>query len=81
MRFRYRVLGETGKTRETITVRRTRGGTVLRRLTTKAAVNPPGVTYVKWRIPSGFAGAYVWCLTSKDESGNVSELRCAPLTA
>ena len=81
VRFRYRVLGETGKTRETITVRRTRGGTVLRRLTTKAAVNPPGVTYVRWRVPSGFAGAYVWCLTSKDESGNASELRCAPLTA
>ena len=81
VRFRYRILGETGKTRETITVRRTRGGTVLRRLTTKAAVNPPGGSFVRWSVPPGFAGAYVWCLTSKDESGNTSELRCAPLTA
>ena len=81
VRFRYRILGETGRTRETITVRRTRGGTVLKRLSTKAAVNPPDtVLYVRWTVPRSLPyGAYVWCLTSRDESGNVSALQCAPL--
>ena len=79
-RFRYRILGEAGPTRETITVRRTRGGTVLKRLVTKAAVNPAGgASYVAWVVPRRFAyGQYVWCLTSADASGNVSALQCAP---
>jgi secreted trypsin-like serine protease len=81
-RLSYRILGETGPTRETITVRRTRGGTVLKRFSTKAAVNAPGRSqYVSWRVPNALAyGNYVWCLTSKDAYGNTSALQCAPLT-
>lgn len=80
VRFRYRILGETGPTRETITVRRTRGGTVLKKLVTKAAENPVGaVSYVTWKVPSRYPyGQYLWCLTSTDASGNVSALQCAP---
>ena len=81
-RFTYRILGEVGPTRETITIRRTRGGTVLRRLTTKVAVNAPGTSQsVSWRVPTALNyGAYVWCLTSKDAYGNTSALQCAPFT-
>lgn len=81
VRFAYRILGETGPTRETITIRRTRGGTVLRRLVTKAAVNPPGQrSTVTWRVPRALPyGRYVWCLTSRDAVGNTSALQCAPL--
>ena len=82
VKLRYRVTGETGKTRETITIRRTKGGTVLRRFSTVAAVNPAGVdSLVRWPVPRGFAyGKYVWCITSKDSIGNVSTLTCATLT-
>ena len=82
VKLRYRVTGETGKTRETITIRRTKGGTVLRRVSTVAAVNPAGVdSLVRWPVPRGFAyGKYVWCITSKDSIGNVSTLTCATLT-
>jgi len=82
VKLRYQILGETGKTRETITIRRTRGGTVLRRIPTMAAINNAG-TYkvVRWRMPHGFGyGRYVWCVTSKDAVGNRSNLSCAPLT-
>ena len=81
-KLRYRVIGETGKTREMITIRRTKGGTVLRRFSTVDGVNRARTdTVVKWLVPRGFAyGAYVWCLTSKDSVGNVSALTCAPLT-
>ena len=79
-RFTYRILGETGPTRETITIRRSRGGTVLRRISTKAAINPPGKqSVVTWRVPNALPyGAYVWCMTSKDAVGNTSALQCAP---
>jgi len=55
---------------------------VLRRLSTVAAVNPAGVdSLVRWPVPRGFAyGRYVWCITSKDSIGNVSDLTCATLT-
>lgn len=81
-KLRYRVTGETGQTRETITIRRTKGGTVLNRVSTVAAVNRAGVdNLVRWLVPRGFAyGRYVWCLTSKDSTGNVSDLTCATLT-
>jgi trypsin len=81
-KLRYRISGETGKTRQAITIRRTKGGTVLRRLSTVAAVNRAGVdNLVRWRVPRGFAyGKYVWCITSKDSVGNVSALTCATLT-
>ena len=81
-KLRYRVTGETGKTREAITIRRTKGGTVLRRFSTVAGVNPVGVdNVVRWRVPRGFAdGRYVWCITSQDSAGNVSALKCARLT-
>ena len=81
-RFTYRILGETGPTRETITIRRSRGGTVLRRLSTKAAINPPGKSsVVTWRVPNALPyGAYVWCMTSRDAFGNTSALQCAPFT-
>ncbi len=80
-RFTYRILGEAGPTRETITIRRTRGGTVLKRIATKAAVNPPGQSsYVSWRVPNSLPyGTYLWCLTSKDAYGNASPMQCAPL--
>ncbi len=82
VKLRYRVTGETGKTREAITIRRTKGGTVLRRFSTVSAVNRAGVdNLVQWRVPRGFAyGKYVWCITSKDSVGNVSTLTCATLT-
>ena len=82
VKFAYRILGETGPTRETITIRRSRGGTVLKRLSTKAAINAPGKqSIVSWRVPNALPyGAYVWCLTSKDVSGNTSALQCAPFT-
>ncbi len=81
VRFSYRILGETGPTRETITIRRTQRGTVLRRLLTKAAINPVGTpSTVVWSVPRSLAdGRYVWCLTSKDASGSTSALQCAPL--
>ena len=81
VRFTYRILGEAGPTREAITIRRTRGGTVLKRIATKAAVNPPGQSsYVSWRVPNSLPyGTYLWCLTSKDAYGNASPMQCAPL--
>ena len=80
--LRYRISGETGMTRENITIRRSKGSTVLRRLTTVAAVNKAGTdTIVRWFVPRDFAyGKYVWCVTSKDSVGNVSALTCATLT-
>ncbi|MEI7439387.1 MAG: serine protease [Thermoleophilia bacterium] len=80
--LRYRISGETGETRENITIRRSKGSTVLRRLTTVAAVNKAGTdTIVRWLVPRDFAyGKYVWCVTSKDSVGNVSALTCATLT-
>jgi len=80
--LRYRVTGETGKTREVITIRRTKGGSVLRHFATVSGVNRVGVdNRVQWRVPRGFAyGRYVWCITSKDSVGNVSPLTCATFT-
>ena len=80
VRFSYRILGETGPTRETITVRRTRGGTVLKRLVTKATVKSASTTNsLVWQVPARLPyGAYVWCLTSRDTLGNTSTLQCAP---
>ena len=82
LRFSYRILGETGPTRETITVRRTRGGTVLKRLVTKATVKSAStMNALVWRVPARLPyGAYVWCLTSRDALGNTSTLQCAPFT-
>jgi secreted trypsin-like serine protease len=81
-KFTYRILGETGPTRETISIRRTRGGTVLKRFSTKVAINPPGKNaVVSWRVPNSLPfGTYVWCMTSRDASGNTSALQCAPFT-
>ena len=63
-------------------LRRRRGGTVLWRRSTKLAVNLRGQeTVVPWRVPARFSGAYVWCLRSKDESGNRSALQCASFRA
>jgi hypothetical protein len=82
VRFRYRISGENGPTVETIELRRRRGGTVLWRRSTKLAVNLRGQeTVVPWRVPARFSGAYVWCLRSKDESGNRSALQCASFRA
>jgi secreted trypsin-like serine protease len=79
--LRYRVSGETGKTRETITIRRRLGGTVLRKLTTQFAANPVGEDVaVRWRVPAAYDGAYVWCVSSKDEARNASTPACATLT-
>ena len=80
VRFSYRILGETGPTRETITVRRTRGGTVLKRLVTKATVKSAStMNSLVWPVPARLPyGAYVWCLTSRDALGNTSTLQCAP---
>ncbi|MGI9187904.1 MAG: S1 family peptidase [Gaiellales bacterium] len=82
VKFSYRVLGETGPTRELITIRRSRAGSVLKRLATKATVNPPGrLSFVSWRVPNSLpSGAYLWCLTSKDAAGNTSSIQCAPFT-
>ncbi len=82
VRLSYRIRGERGKTRETITIRRRAGGTVLRRLVTKLAVNPVGRnSAVRWRIPAAFApGVYAWCVSSKDEAGNRSAVVCRRLT-
>lgn len=82
VKFTYRIIGETGPTRETISIRRTRGGTVLKRFSTKATVNPPGRnSVVSWRVPNSLPyGAYVWCMTSRDAFGNTSALQCAPFT-
>lgn len=82
VRFSYRILGETGPTRETITVRRTRGGTVLKRLVTKATVKSAStMNSLVWQVPARLPyGAYVWCLTSRDALGNTSTLQCAPFT-
>ena len=81
-KFTYRILGEIGPTRETISIRRTRGGTVLKRISTKVAINPPGKNaVVSWRVPNSLPyGTYVWCMTSRDASGNTSALQCAPFT-
>lgn len=79
--LRYRVSGETGRTRETITIRRRVGGTVLRKLVTKLAVNPAGTDVgVRWKVPVTFDGGYVWCVSSKDEARNASKPACAKLT-
>lgn len=79
--LRYRVSGEAGRTRETITIRRRADGTVLRRLVTKLAVNPAGRDVaVRWRVPAAFDGAYVWCVSSRDEARNESAATCARLT-
>ena len=82
VKLRYRVTGETGKTREVITIRRTKGGTVLRRVSTVTPVNRVGIdNVVQWRVPRGFVdGRYVWCVASRDSAGNVSPLTCATLT-
>lgn len=78
--LRYRVSGETGRTRETITIRRRAGGTVLRKLVTKLAVNPAGRDVgVRWKVPVAFDGAYVWCVSSRDEARNESKPACAKL--
>jgi len=81
-KLRYLISGEIGKTRESITIRRTKGGTVLRRLSTSATVKKAGAyTTVLWFVPGTFSyGKYVWCITSKDAVGNISTLTCAPLT-
>ena len=77
--FRYRVLGETGRTRETITIRRSRTRRALRSVTTVLAANHR-VSVVRWRVPRVLpAGRYVWCVTSTDENRNVSPMRCAAL--
>lgn len=79
--LRYRVSGETGRTRETITIRRRVGGTVLRKLVTKLAVNPAGTDVgVRWKVPVTFDGGYVWCVSSRDEARNESKPACARLT-
>ncbi len=80
--LRYRVTGEVGPTRQNITIRRTRGGTVLRRIATRAAVNRRGADAVaRWVVPRSFSrGGYVWCMTSLDQAGNRSPLTCATLT-
>jgi secreted trypsin-like serine protease len=82
VRFTYRVAGETGKTRERVTVARTRTGKALKTVRSKLAVNPVGRdVYLTWRVPRTFrAGRYWWCVTSIDESGNASSSRCARLT-
>ena len=82
MRLAYRIVGESGKTRETITIRRRARGPVLRRLVTKLATNPVRRdSAVRWRVPAAFApGAYVWCVSSKDEAGNRSAAVCRRLT-
>ncbi len=80
MRLSFRIAGETDATRESFSIRRRKGGTVLRRFSTEAGVNAPGEDYsVSWRVPASFWGRYVWCMTSKDASGNVSPLKCAAL--
>lgn len=79
VRFRYSIAGETGRTRETITIRRARAGRALRTLTTRLASNHQ-VDVVRWTVPRGFAaGRYLWCVVSQDESLNTSPMRCAPL--
>jgi len=36
---------------------------------------------VSWRVPNSLPyGTYVWCMTSRDASGNTSALQCAPFT-
>jgi hypothetical protein len=61
-------------------VRRTRGGTVLKRLVTKATVkNASTMNSLVWQVPARLPyGSYVWCLTSRDALGNISTLQCAP---
>ncbi len=78
--FRYRVIGEPGPTRERITIRRSKGGTVLRRIDLARTAHGGRAVDVPWRVPAGWSGRYVWCLTATDEAGNRSELACAPLT-
>ena len=82
VRLRFRIAGERYVTRETITIRRTKQGTVLKTLKSAAGVNKLGVdSYVTWRVPAAFAyGRYVWCVTSKDELGNQSAVKCSNLT-
>ncbi len=78
----YRIRGETGPTTESITIRRTRSSTILRRVGIAAAVNDPLYFYnYRWAVPRTFAtGAYVWCMTAKDAVGNTSAVSCSNLT-
>ncbi len=80
--FRYRIGGETGPTTGSITIRRTPTGSVRRRLGVAAAVNKPGTVYAyRWLVPRSYGpGAYIWCLTAKDASGNKSTMACKRLT-
>ncbi len=80
--FRYRIGGETGPTTGSITIRRTPTGLVKRWLGVVAAVNKPGTDYAyRWLVPRWYgSGAYIWCLTAKDASGNKSTMACKRLT-
>ncbi len=80
--FRYRIGGETGPTTGSITIRRTPTSLVKRWLGVVAAVNQPGTEYAyRWLVPRSYGpGAYIWCLTAKDASGNKSAMVCKRLT-
>jgi len=82
VRLEYRILRETGATRQTVRIRRSPGGPIVRRLPAfRNASNRPGRTRaIRFRIPGSWRpGWYAWCMTSRDTAGNVSRERCAAL--
>ena len=80
--FRFRILRETGATRQWIKIRRSKGGPVIKRFASFRldANRASRVQSARWRIPATWAtGNRVWCLTVRDAARNTSKERCAPL--
>lgn len=80
--FRFRILRETGETRQWIKIRRSAGGPVIKRFASFRLEDnrPRRVRSARWRIPRSWAsGKRVWCITVRDASRNASKERCAPL--
>ncbi|MGI9116903.1 MAG: hypothetical protein ACR2JV_04625 [Gaiellales bacterium] len=79
LRFPYRVVGERAATVDTIEIRRTRGGAAI--VSTDLTSASKGMRRAPLTPPiSAAPGAWWWCVTSIDESGNESKLACARLT-
>lgn len=82
VRLQYRILRETGPTRQVVRIRRSTDGRIVRRLPAfRNPSNRPGLTRaIRFRIPASWRpGRYAWCMTARDAAGNVSRERCAVL--
>ncbi len=80
--LRFRILRETGETRQWIKIRRSARGPVIKRFRSfRIEENRAARVHVaRWRIPKTWAtGKRYWCITVRDAARNTSRERCAPL--